>query len=232
MTEIPADIIERAACFDADWPLRPDLSDRPCRMKFWGREEAELATHLEAAGLVVQRRGREAGAAWASSIKDLAVARRAFWDANNEAVVMSVFYAPRQVERIPNEAVSISIVDGREIATLVAEIHLPDGRRHLLAKDDYVTERDVVRYIWMDGNWSCDCNRSLDLHRDGVGDLGFPLREDGEPDAPCTPEGSNKPSLRLGWLVLRFRHLVTGVVRFEVVAGADGVPIPEWGDDA
>lgn len=221
---IPADIIERAACFDAAWPLQPDLKDRPFRMKFWGEGEGEFSEHLASAGIPVTN-----GGAWAATLAELVGARRAFWDKFTRGkIIMTTFRGPGWGRENAPERVELDDIDGRQIATLVAEIHLPDGRRHLLAYEDYVVDAEVVRFIWFDGNWSCDCNRSLDLHRDGVLDLGFPLGDDGEPDAPCSPAGSTRPSLRLGWLVLRFRHLVTGQVRFEVVAGADGVPVDPW----
>ena len=215
-TDIPIDIIERAASFDDRWPLMPVLSDRPYRVKFWGRDEALFAQALAVASVPhVYRGGENSGSAWFASLAEAKAFRQP------DLLVMTVFFGPECTGTCDTN------MDGREIATRIAEIHLPDGRRHLLVRDDDVADSEGLRYIWLDGNWSCDCNRSLDQHRDGVTDLGFPLGEDGEPDAPCTPAGSSRPSLRLGWLVLRFRHLVTGAARFEVVTGADGAAMED-----
>lgn len=184
-------------------------------MKFWGRDEDLFAKALAADAVpFVHRGGETAGSAWFQRLADAKAFRRRFPD----LLVMTVFFGPECGDTCDTR------MDGREVATRVAEIHLPDGRRHLLAREDDVADSDGLRYIWLEGNWSCDCNRSLDLHRDGVTDLGFPIGERGEPDAPCTPAGSNRPSLRLGWLVLRFRNLLTGATRFEVVTAGDGAP--------
>jgi len=195
--QIPSDIIECAAKFDERWPLQESLSDRPYRMKSWGRDHQDFIEAMASAGVPTMN-----GSAWFRSSGDAMTTRKLL----RHLTAMTVLYGPGCED---------GDMDGREIATRVAEIHLPDGRRHLLAYDDEGPSAETLRYIWFDGNWSCDCNRAIDLARDGVDDLG-------DWGDSCMPEGGNGPALRLGWLVLRFRHLVTGRIRFEVVADADG----------
>lgn len=79
---------------------------------------------------------------------------------------------------------------------LVLEYFLADGRRHLHVWGSYNGNADGVRYNWLHGNWSHDCNRADEIVRDGVPDHGFTVDDRG-----CVVQECQK-TIRLGWAIL------------------------------
>jgi hypothetical protein len=60
--------------------------------------------------------------------------------------------------------------------TLIATLKLPDGRVFVIEEE--ITNREGAIYNWTDGNFSCDCNRSLTINRQHNLELISPSEED------------------------------------------------------
>lgn len=219
--DFPDDIRALLASRDDLWPLLP-LADRPVRVDFWLPHSHRLdgggyGTHPDAAAHQADLCERFKAAGVPFELRQGARDRAWFHSKDEAAAVMP--------QRGPADSISWGInddsgwfADPRDHVTLVLEYILANGTRHLHIKDDWRCAKKGVRYIFLDGNWSHDCNRADEVVSDGVQDHGFELDADGSPVNHCTH------TITLGWAVLRHRSRATGEVRFEpaIEPGEDG----------
>lgn len=210
MSDIPDDMRAASERHDRIWPLRPELTDKPWRVEVWPRwQDAEAASAVNLMRYDLASRGVPVE----EFFGDLKF--RAWFDARDNA---------KRATESPLEGVMRSIdgpdsySDGRLHKTIVVEYLLPDGRRHLHVRDDFGCQvddkgnidNDGVRYVWHGGNWSCDCNRAIDLRNDEVE---IPEHVGGD----CRPDGMDRPWVGLGRILVRTRNRVTGDVVFELI---------------
>lgn len=102
---------------------------------------------------------------------------------------------------------------------LVLEYLLANGTRHLKVCQETGTPTvEDQRYYYLEGNYSCDCNRMLDLARDGV-----------DPCLPANEERNCSRYIELGWVLMRSLDAVTGACTTQAIIfpGEDA----ELGDD-
>lgn len=224
MLDFPDDIRALASSFDSRWPLIPAIADRPVRIDMWVPCDAKVGdcwipnparaadlerrlAHFAEVGIPCERPMVE-GARPRAWFRDIAEAHEFMPKHPNPTGCWWSGQADWEDR------------DGREHRTLVLEYILANGIRHLHAWDDYGCGIKGVRYNWLDGNWSHDCNRASEVVRDGVVGHGFTLDSEGHPDTGGCPH-----TITLGCAVLRRRNRATGEVRFEVAIepGEDGV---------
>lgn len=153
------EFVDEYGCIESEISYRCDLdsqlnSRKGCVLRFWGRDQQEVYEKLKFDYEIVQSNGIYN--IWFDSIKLANVANQKILDLENKLN----FWVVTDINE--NNHVKYKTL-------FECDMMLPNGEVHTYVDNfGYGYPIDYVVYIWLEGNYACDCNRILSLQRNGI----------------------------------------------------------------